>query len=289
MSYNCTNTTLMTCGALVLAAGQVGADCQIDWQPPHKVLFQADLSVESQVAVGDSGPQHEHGEYEKNVPVQQNGRIWYEASEGAGMMEDDEESGSWAYASGAMSATVSGWTYADGFEVELSLSGHTDSYNGSTEIKAETNAYYSFSLNQEARFGFIAQEWEFGPEVQMEVWLTNLQNGTSVMMYGLDTDEPENNPALEPGEYQVELRVVTTQSGCEEYLSLGGAMVAQMWFECLEFTPIAGDINKDQIIDGKDLALLVSGFKDYFKDADLDEDGTVDGKDLAILLGNWSK
>ena len=59
-----------------------------------------------------------------------------------------------------------------------------------------------------------------------------------------------------------------------------------MWFECLEFTPINGDINQDQIIDGKDLAHLVSGFRDCFKDANLDEDGMVDGPDLAILLGN---
>ena len=109
------------------------------------------------------------------------------------------------------------------------------------------------------------------------------------MMNDLETHEPENNPTLQPGEYQVELRVSTTQSGCEEFLSLGGSMVAEMWFECLEFTPIAGDINKDQIIDGKDLALLVSGFKDYFKDADLNQDEKVDGQDLAILLGNWSK
>ena len=289
MSNSHTNTTLMTCSILALAAGQAGADCQIDWQPPHKVLFQADLSVESQVALGDSDPQHDHGYYEKNVPAQQNGRIWYEVSKGAGMFEDDVDSDFWAYAYGDMSATVSGWTYDHGFEIALTLDGHTDSYNGSTDIKAETTAYYTFSLDQEVRFGFIAQEWELGPYVQMEAWMTNLQNGASVMMNDLETHEPENNPTLQPGEYQVELRVSTTQSGCEEFLSLGGSMVAEMWFECLEFTPIAGDINKDQIIDGKDLALLVSGFKDYFKDADLNQDEKVDGQDLAILLGNWSK
>ena len=287
MSANCLHTTLMTCSILTLAGGLTGDECQVDWIPPHKVPFKADLSVKSWLALEGATPTHNHGWYEKNVLVTPDGMIRYEVDETADEYQVDADSESWAH--GSMAAILSGQTSANGFEIGLTLDGISESYNGSTEIKADTRAYYSFTLEEEARFGFITWNWDLGPEVQMEVWLTNLENGVSIMMDDLEAHDPDANPRLQPGGYMVDLHVSTNQQGCEEGLRLGGTVVAEMWFECVEFTPVNGDINKDRIVDGKDLALLISGFKDYFKDADLNEDGKVNGEDLAILLANWSK
>ena len=56
MSANCLHTTLMTCSVLTLAGGLTGAECQVDWIPPHKVNFQADLSVKSLLALEGATP-----------------------------------------------------------------------------------------------------------------------------------------------------------------------------------------------------------------------------------------
>ena len=47
----------------------------------------------------------------------------------------------------------------------------------------------------------------------------------------------------------------------------------------------SGDVNRDYIVDGTDLALVL-GFWGL-ADADCNDDGTTDGADLSIVLGNW--
>ena len=49
----------------------------------------------------------------------------------------------------------------------------------------------------------------------------------------------------------------------------------------------AGDFNIDLVVNGADLAMLLSEFNTPSYFADIDGDGTVDGRDLAELLGNW--
>lgn len=280
-------TTLLTCSVLALAAGQAWSDCTTHWDPPQKVFFKADLNAESWLALEDSIRHQSWGGCEKNVAIQPDGSVHSEEFASSSDYYEDAVSESWAY--GVINASVSGQTQADGFEFSLALEGLSDSYNGSTEIKAETTAQYAFEIMEEARFGFISWDWDFGPDVEMEAWLVNLENGHSFFMNGFDAADPDDNPTLQPGAYMVELNVRTTQSGCEEDLELGGVIAVELSFSCPYFTPALGDINKDQVVNGKDLALLVAGFKDYSKDADLNEDGAVDGSDLALLLGNWSK
>jgi hypothetical protein len=47
------------------------------------------------------------------------------------------------------------------------------------------------------------------------------------------------------------------------------------------------DLDRDGIVAGADLAILLSAWMTPSPIADLDNDGTVDAQDLAILLSNW--
>ena len=51
--------------------------------------------------------------------------------------------------------------------------------------------------------------------------------------------------------------------------------------------PLSPDLNGDGIVNGEDLAMLLSRWGES-GNADLDENGVVDGADLAILLAAWS-
>ena len=51
---------------------------------------------------------------------------------------------------------------------------------------------------------------------------------------------------------------------------------------------LVGDINGDGLIDGQDLAKLLSDWGTDDPDSDLDGSGTVAGGDLSLLLSNWS-
>jgi len=55
----------------------------------------------------------------------------------------------------------------------------------------------------------------------------------------------------------------------------------------------AGDINRDGVVDGADLAIVLGtwgtdGALENGASSDLNDDGVVDGADLAVVLGNWS-
>lgn len=50
----------------------------------------------------------------------------------------------------------------------------------------------------------------------------------------------------------------------------------------------AADSNWDGVVDGLDLAVVLSAWGTDLPAADLNDDGTVDGLDLAVILANWS-
>lgn len=50
----------------------------------------------------------------------------------------------------------------------------------------------------------------------------------------------------------------------------------------------ASDSNWDGVVDGLDLAVILSAWGTDLPVADLNSDGTVDGLDLAVILANWS-
>lgn len=49
-----------------------------------------------------------------------------------------------------------------------------------------------------------------------------------------------------------------------------------------------GDANWDAVVDGLDLAIVLSAWGTSFAPADLNHDGSVDGLDLAVILASWS-
>jgi len=61
---------------------------------------------------------------------------------------------------------------------------------------------------------------------------------------------------------------------------------------CVERSDLAraGDINRDGLVNGVDLAIVLSAWGGCGAGAcpaDLDRDGLINGVDLAIVLGNW--
>ena len=51
---------------------------------------------------------------------------------------------------------------------------------------------------------------------------------------------------------------------------------------------LVGDIDGNGLVNGADLAAVLSAWGTKGGGADLDGDGSVGGSDLAILLGNWT-
>jgi hypothetical protein len=56
-------------------------------------------------------------------------------------------------------------------------------------------------------------------------------------------------------------------------------------FECQAFAP--ADFNRDGVVDGIDLGVLLAAWGTPGGPADLNGDGVVDGNDLGSLLGSW--
>jgi hypothetical protein len=51
--------------------------------------------------------------------------------------------------------------------------------------------------------------------------------------------------------------------------------------------PCPADINRDSVVNGNDLGILLSGWGGSDQDSDLNGDNRVDGIDLGILVGAW--
>ncbi|HAW95730.1 MAG TPA: hypothetical protein DCX60_05590 [Phycisphaerales bacterium] len=84
---------------------------------------------------------------------------------------------------------------------------------------------------------------------------------------------------LAPGEYAIRMdRINSTTT------TSGG--IAWLFIESDE-GPI-GDFNGDFLVDGQDLAMLLSAWGTDDPDLDITGDGIIDGADLAQLLSNWS-
>ena len=84
---------------------------------------------------------------------------------------------------------------------------------------------------------------------------------------------------LAPGDYAIRMdRMNSTQT------TYGG--LAWLFIES-DQGPI-GDFNGDFLVDGQDLAMLLSAWGSDDPDTDINGDGTVGGADLTQLLSNWS-
>jgi len=53
--------------------------------------------------------------------------------------------------------------------------------------------------------------------------------------------------------------------------------------------PLVGDLNNDGVVDGQDMAILLSRWGTNDADADLNDDGVVDAADITTLQSNWGK
>ena len=84
---------------------------------------------------------------------------------------------------------------------------------------------------------------------------------------------------LAPGEYAIRMDRINSSS-----TTSGG--LAWLFIESDE-GPI-GDFNGDFLVDGQDLAILLSAWGTDDPDLDINGDGIIGGADLAQLLSNWS-
>jgi hypothetical protein len=55
----------------------------------------------------------------------------------------------------------------------------------------------------------------------------------------------------------------------------------------LRFKVLSGDVNRDGVVDGNDLGLVLNGFDTYSADADLDGNGVVDSEDVNAVVSNF--
>jgi hypothetical protein len=55
----------------------------------------------------------------------------------------------------------------------------------------------------------------------------------------------------------------------------------------LRFKVLSGDVNRDGVVDGNDLGLVLNGFDTYSADADLDGNGVVDSDDVNAVVSNF--
>ena len=81
---------------------------------------------------------------------------------------------------------------------------------------------------------------------------------------------------LAPGEYVIQVSRLGSSGTA--------APTGVAWFRPAP----AADANWDAVVDGLDLAIVLSAWGTSFAAADLNDDGTVDGLDLAVILANWS-
>ena len=58
---------------------------------------------------------------------------------------------------------------------------------------------------------------------------------------------------------------------------------------CAQSAACVGDLNQDSMVNGQDLALVLSYWGSNNADIDLDGNGSVGGGDLAIVLGDWGQ
>ena len=84
---------------------------------------------------------------------------------------------------------------------------------------------------------------------------------------------------LAPGDYAI--RVDRRNSSTTTYGGLA-------WLLVESDQGLIGDFNGDLLVDGQDLATLLSGWGTDDPLLDLNGDGLVGGADLAQLLSNWS-
>ena len=81
------------------------------------------------------------------------------------------------------------------------------------------------------------------------------------------------------------LRVTASDLGQPSIVEAGFDGASLLRFLCS--TAILGDINGDGVVDGADLATVLSNWM-LPGPTDLNNDGTTDGADLAIILSNWT-
>lgn len=128
-----------------------------------------------------------------------------------------------------------------------------------------------------------------------KLYLRKLVNGNFQTVDNLVTSP---NSGQECDEQAIEVEAGVYQLWYSTYVfmnnSSGGnstwALSSTQSLASLRFTPLSNiaDINGDGIVDGADLALILSAWGTSDSEADLNGDGIVDGADLALVLANWS-
>ena len=180
---------------------------------------------------------------------------------------------------------MSGRVLDNGFRMNVALDGYVNAYNGSTSVDAELNVTYRFTLEDDARFTFtnlyIMGE---GNAQDIVVHMVDIESGHFYDMTDYFNEDEENAEPIAAGTYEICVHMTYHQDGCD-IIEFIGVSEIEMRFYCPYTRP--GDINKDDIVNGLDLAILLGAFSTYEESADLNQDGKVDGTDLTYLLSDW--
>ncbi|MCH2132017.1 MAG: hypothetical protein MK179_22990 [Pirellulaceae bacterium] len=263
------------------------ADCPVSIKHPEKVPFRVTNSVTSDVNLNNPDIDSCNIQLLKQVPIWIDDTFSYATECAAYSYGDGYDEGqpmSWADVESG--SQLGGRILENGFRMDVVLDGYVSAYNGSTAIDNELYATYRFTLENDARFTFSSfYHLSDGNNMEVSVFIVDLGRGFGINWTDYFTEGREQSEPIPAGTYEIRTRITYHQDGCDETLFLAVSEV-DMHFYCEYFYRI-GDINKDDIINGNDLALLLAAFNSYNADCDLNGDGKVDGADLSYLLANW--
>lgn len=275
--------------ATLAFSAPVLADCPVDIEHPEKVPFAVNMALTSDVNLNDPDEDACNNAFVKQVPIWNDGTFGYGSdcsvySYGAWSIDDESQPESWADADayGGMSGRV----LDNGFRLDVVLDGYVNAYNGSTSVDAELNVAYRFTLEGDARFTFenLYHIGE-GNDLDISVQLVDIERGLTYDWTDYFNEDEENAEPIAAGTYEIRVNMTYHQDGCDGFLFIGASEI-EMRFYCPDSTR-PGDINKDDIVNGLDLAILLGAFSTYDQSADLNQDGKVDGTDLTYLLSDW--
>jgi hypothetical protein len=105
------------------------------------------------------------------------------------------------------------------------------------------------------------------------------ESGNVVSSSAVDNVEHLYVRGLERGSYVVSVVREATASSALGFLAVAGIV---------DLRAVPGDLNRDGVVNGDDLGILLGAWGPGTGPADLNLDGSVDGNDLGILLGNWT-
>ena len=245
--------------ALLLGTSSVLADCPVSIQHPTHIPFSVENNLTSDVNLSNQDADACGSNFVKQVPVFPDGSFGYGSQCAVTSYGDGYDEGqpmSWADADN--SAGMSGRILESGFRIDVVLDGYLQAYNGSTSVDTELITAYRFVLEDDARFTCFSFFHIDGDDIDVKVELIDYHRATVTDLTEHYTEGEAESEPIAAGVYEIRTTITYQQDGCDNLMFIAASEV-EMNFYCPESYRL-GDLNKDDIINGKDLALLLSAF-----------------------------